>query len=388
VPDPGPTGPEPRGPLAGVRVLEFAGIGPVPFAAMVLADLGADGIRLERPRPDGLAFNLARSPVNRSRASVAVDLKRPDGVDLALRLVERTDVLLEGHRPGVMERLGLGPDVCLDRNPRLVYGRMTGWGQDGPLAATAGHDLTYIAVAGALRHIGRAGAPPTPPLNLVADYGGGAMLLVAGVLAALLEASRSGRGQVVDAAMVDGSALLMTFFHGFRAEGLWRDEPGTNLLDSGAPFYDVYATADGGHIAVGALEPQFYAELIRGLGLSDEDLPPQYDWEGWPVLRERFAAVFATRTRDEWAEHFAGTDACVAPVLSMSEAPAHPHNAARATFTTAGGVVQPAPAPRFSRTPLGEPTPSSGPGADADRLLDWGVDPEDLAALRASGTVG
>jgi alpha-methylacyl-CoA racemase len=380
--------PDRRGPLAGVRVLEFAGIGPVPFAAMVLADLGADGIRVERPRPDGLAFNLARSPVNRSRASVAVDLKHPDGVGLTLRLVERADVVLEGHRPGVMERLGLGPDVCLDRNPRLVYGRMTGWGQDGPLAATAGHDLTYLAVAGVLKHIGRAGAPPTPPLNLVADYGGGAMLLVAGVLAALLEASRSGRGQVVDAAMVDGSALLMAFFHGFRAEGLWRDEAGTNLLDSGAPFYDVYATADGGHVAVGALEPQFYAELVRGLGLSEEDLPPQYDPAGWPVLRERFAAVFATRTRDEWADHFAGTDACVAPVLSMSEAPGHPHNVARATFTTVGGTVQPAPAPRFSRTPPAVPTPASAPGADAERLVDWGVDAADLAALRAAGVVG
>ena len=383
MPDPSPAG----GPLAGVRVLEFAGIGPVPFAAMVLADLGADGIRLDRPRPDGLAFNLVGSPVNRGRASVAVDLKHPDGAGLALRLVERADVLLEGFRPGVMERLGLGPDVCLDRNERLVYGRMTGWGQDGPLAARAGHDLTYLAVAGVLRHIGRAGAPPTPPLNLVADYGGGGMLLVAGVLAALLEASRSGRGQVVDAAMVDGSALLMAFFHGFRAVGLWRDEPGTNLLDSGAPFYDVYATADGRHVAVGALEPQFYAELVRGLGLSDEDLPDQYDVGAWPVLRERFATVFATRTRDEWAEHFAGTDACVAPVLSMSESPDHPHVAARATFTTVDGVVQPSPAPRFSRTPTGAPGPVSVPGADADRLLDWGIDQADLAALRASGAI-
>jgi alpha-methylacyl-CoA racemase len=375
------------GPLAGVRVLEFAGIGPVPFAAMVLADLGADGLRLDRPRPDLLAFNLARSPVNRGRASVAVDLKHPDGVALALRLVERADVVLEGFRPGVMERLGLGPDVCLARNPRLVYGRMTGWGQDGPLADRAGHDLTYIAVAGALAHIGRAGSPPTPPLNLVADYGGGAMLLVTGVLAALLEASRSGRGQVVDAAMVDGSALLMAFFHGFHGQGLWTDQAGTNLLDSGAPFYDVYATADGGYVAVGALEPQFFAELVRGLGLTDQDLPAQYDMEGWPVLRERFAAVFATRTRDEWADHFAGTDACVAPVLSMSEAPRHPHLAARGTFTTVDGMVQPSPAPRFSRTPSGPPGSASVHGADADRLLAWGVDASELADLRASGAL-
>jgi alpha-methylacyl-CoA racemase len=370
-----------------VRVLEFAGIGPVPFAAMVLTDLGADGIRLDRPRPDLLAFNLARSPVNRGRASVAVDLKHPDGLGLALRLVERADVVLEGFRPGVMERLGLGPDACLARNPALVYGRMTGWGQDGPLAARAGHDLTYIAVAGVLKHIGRAGAAPTPPLNLVADYGGGAMLLVTGVLAALLEASRSGRGQVVDAAMVDGSALLMAFFHGFHGQGLWTDRAGENLLDSGAPFYDVYATADGGYVAVGALEPQFYAELIRGLGLDGPDLPAQYDMEGWPVLRERFAAIFATRTRDEWADHFAGTDACVAPVLSMSEAPDHPHLAARGTFTTVDGMVQPSPAPRFSRTPAGPPGSASAHGADADRLLDWGVDASELAALRAAGAL-
>ena len=357
-----------------MRFVEFAGIGPVPFAAMVLADLGAEGIRLERPRAGFLAGDAVRTAVNRGRTGVVVDLKQPDGVDLALRLVERADVLLEGHRPGVMERLGLGPDACLRRNPRLVYGRMTGWGQEGPLAGRAGHDIDYIAVAGALFHLGRAGAPPTPPLNLIADYGGGGMLLVAGVLAALVESGRSGRGQVVDAAMVDGAALLMALFHGLRAQGLWTGERGANLLDTGAPFYDVYATAGGGHVAVGALEPEFYAELVRGLGLDGEDLPDQFDVAGWPVLRERFAAAFLTRTRDEWAEAFAGLDACVAPVLSMAEAPDHPQMRARDTFVTVDGAVQPAPAPRFSRTP-----PASPPEPAAADLRDWGLTEADLA---------
>jgi alpha-methylacyl-CoA racemase len=377
-----------RGPLAGIRFVEFAGIGPVPFAAMVLADLGAEGIRLEAPDRGGFG-SAAMPPTDRGRPSVTVDLKRSDGVAVALRLIDRADVLLEGYRPGVMERLGLGPDACLDRNPRLIYGRMTGWGQDGPLAARAGHDLTYLAIAGVLGHIGRAGQPPTPPLNLVADYGGGAMLLVSGVLAALVEAGRSGRGQVVDAAMVDGAALLMALFHGMHARGMWRDEVGTNLLDSGAPFYDVYATAGGGYVAVGALEPQFYAALLDGLGLAHEALPDQYDVAGWPALRARFAEVFATRGRDEWGEHFAGTDACVAPVLSMAEAPAHPHLAARETFVDLDGVVQPAAAPRFSRTPAAAaPAPKVSGEGDREALLHWGFADGEVTDLRASGTLG
>jgi len=370
-----------------VRFVEFAGIGPVPFAGMMLADLGAEGVRVESPKQWVLAGDPTRMPTNRGRASIAIDLKHPYGAATVLRLLERADVLIEGFRPGVMERLGLGPDVCLERNPRLVYGRMTGWGQQGPLAAMAGHDLTYLAVAGALGSFARAGQPPTPPLNLVADYGGGGMLLLSGVLAALVEAGRSGRGQVVDAAMVDGVALLMAMIYGLRAQGMWRDEPGTNLLDTGAPFYDVYATADGRYVAVGALEPQFFAALLDGLSLPAEDLPDQYDVAGWPRLRERLAAEFATRTRDEWAEVFAETDACVAPVLALTEAPAHPHLAARGTFATVAGVVQPAAAPRFSRTPAAQPAPASAHGADADRLLDWGFTAAELADLRSSGAL-
>jgi alpha-methylacyl-CoA racemase len=386
--------PDGGGPLAGLRFVEFAGIGPVPFAAMVLSDLGAEGIRLDQPGPGILPGDPARNPTLRGRPSVVLDLKHPAGPPAALRLVDRADVLLEGFRPGVMERLGLGPDVCLPRNPRLVYARMTGWGQDGPLAARAGHDVNYLAVAGALRHFGRAGAPPTPPLNLVGDYGGGAMLLVTGVLAALWEAGRSGRGQVVDAAMTDGVALLMAIFHGLRSEGLWReDAPGHNLLDTGAPFYDVYATADGAFMAVGALEPRFYAHLLTGLGLTDADgrapdLPDQYDVAGWPVLRERFTAVFATRTRAAWAEVFDRLDACVAPVLSMSEAAVHPHLVARGTFGPVGGVVQPMPAPRFARTPAPVPDPPGPVGGGAERLREWGFDADDLRDLRGSGALG
>ncbi|HEX6871228.1 MAG TPA: CaiB/BaiF CoA-transferase family protein [Micromonosporaceae bacterium] len=376
------------GPLRGVRFVEFAGIGPVPFAAMVLADLGAEGIRLEPPTPGLFAGDPTRMPTNRGRASVALDLKHRDGVAAALRLVDQADVVLEGFRPGVMERLGVGPQVCLARQPRLVYARMTGWGQQGPLAQRAGHDLTYLAVAGALAHFARSGQPPTAPLNLVADYGGGGMLLVAGVLAALVETGRSGQGQVVDVAMVDGVAQLMAVFHGLRAQGLWRDEPGTNLLDTGAPFYDVYRAKDGGYLAVGALEPQFYQALLAGLGLAEEDLPDQYDLAGWPVLRSRFTEVFASRTRAEWTEQFAGTDACVAPVLSMAEAPAYPHLAARGTFVEVDGVVQPAPAPRFSRTPAASPPDrASEHGADSARLLDWGFQPDELVALRLAGVL-
>jgi len=375
------------GPLDGVRVIEIASLAPAPFGCMVLSDLGADVLRVER------AENCGRpappDPLARGRRSIGINLKAAEGVELLLRLVAGADVLVEGFRPGVAERLGFGPEVCAGRNPRLVYGRMTGWGQDGPLAPTAGHDIDYIAIAGALFPIGRAGERPVPPLNLVADFGGGGMLLALGILAALIERERSGFGQVVDAAMVDGSALLTSFLYGLRAAGAWRDERGVNLLDGGAPFYDTYETADGGAVAVGALEAKFYAELLAGLGLAGEDLPGQHDRAGWPVLRARFAEVFATRTRDEWAEVFAGSDGCVAPVLSPAEAHRHPHNAARGTFAEVGGVMQPAPAPRFGRTPAGPPEAPPVPGADTDAVLEGlGSAPDEIAALRAGGTVG
>jgi alpha-methylacyl-CoA racemase len=359
---------------------------------MVLAGMGASGIRLESPNP-GFFFDgdPEHDPTMRGRTFVAVDLKDPEGRRFARRLIDQADLVVEGFRPGVMERLGLGPQACLESNPRLVYGRMTGWGQDGPLATRAGHDLTYLAVAGALRHIARAGQPPTPPLNLVADYGGGAMMLVAGVLAALVRAGRTGQGQVVDAAMVDGVALLMSLFQGLRAKGLWRDEPGTNLLDSGAPFYDVYLAADGGYLAVAALEPPFYAELLAGLGLDPEDLPQQYDVTGWPVLRERFAAAFASRGRDDWAARFVDTDACVAPVLAMHEAPRHPHLVARGTFMPppatsldSNAGYHPAPAPRFSTRAV----PAMPAAVTPDEALrDWGFTAAELTALRSAGTL-
>lgn len=364
----------------------MAGIGPVPFAAMVLADLGATGVRIESPRPGLGLGDPTRDITRRGRGAVVVDVRDDLGRDLVLDLVGSADLLVEGFRPGVMERLGLGPGDCLARNPALVFGRMTGWGQDGPWARTAGHDLDYIALAGALAHIGRAGQPPTPPLNLLADYGGGAMLLLVGVLAALWEAQRSGRGQVVDAAMVDGVALLMSLFHSMTTQGMWREEAGVNLLDSGAPFYDVYRTADGRWLAVACLEPQFYSEWLRVAGLEDEALPAQYDVAGWPVLRERFAAAIASRTRDEWAEVAAGTDACVAPVLTMQEASAHPHLLARETFVEIDGITQSSPAPRFSRTSAR--TPGSISAASSQVLADWGVEPRRVDDLRARGIVG
>jgi alpha-methylacyl-CoA racemase len=373
------------GPLAGIRVVELAGIGPGPFAAMLLADLGAEVLRVDRPASSRPAWPTVLA---RGRRSVVVDLKHPDGAGVVLDLVASAAALVEGFRPGVAERLGIGPDACLARNPRLVYGRVTGWGQEGPWRLAAGHDIDYVAVAGALHPIGQAGGPPVPPLNLVGDFGGGGMLLALGVVAALLEAGRSGRGQVVDAAMVDGAALLTAQFHELLAAGLWREERGANLLDGGAPFYGVYETADGRHLAVGALEPQFFAELLRRLGLDAGDLPDQLDRDGWPVLRERLAGLFRTRTRDQWCELLAGTDACVAPVLGLGEAPAHPHNRARGTFVEVGGVTQPAPAPRFSRTPPGPPSPPAPPGAHTDQALaDWGVDPGELARLRAAGAI-
>ena len=374
------------GPLSGLRFVEMAGLGPAPFAAMVLADLGAEGIRIESPRP-GLALgDPLRDVTRRGRASVVVDVRHADGRDLVLDLIAGADIVIEGFRPGVMERLGLGPDACWERRPSLVYGRMTGWGQEGPWARTAGHDLDYVAVSGVLAHVARRGQAPTPPLNLVGDYGGGAMLLLVGLLAGLWEAQRSGRGQVVDAAMVDGAALLMSLFHGMAAQGMWSDEAGVNLLDSGAPFYDVYRTSDDRFLAVACLEPQFYAEWLRIAGLADADLPGQFDVARWDELRAAFADSIATRTRDEWAELAAGSDACVAPVLTMSEAPHHAHLAARGTFVEVDGVMQAAAAPRFSGTPAGTPGSVSAPRADA--LLGWGVDGARVAALAAEGVVG
>jgi alpha-methylacyl-CoA racemase len=355
-------------PLAGVRVVELAGLAPGPFGCMVLADLGADVIRIDRPGGGGL--DRPPGPLDRSRRTVPLDLKTRAGVDDLLRLTARADVLVEGNRPGVAERLGFGPETCEKINPRLVYARITGWGQYGPLAARAGHDIGYVALSGLLEPLGRAGERPHAPLNVLGDFAGGGMLLAVGVLAALLERERSGRGQVVDAAMVDGSALLSAFLHGMLAHGLWAYPRGENTLDGGAPFYDTYRTADGGFVAVGALEPAFYAALLDGLGLAAADLPAQYDRDGWPELRARLTARFAERTRDEWAATFAGADACVVPVLAPAEAPNHPHNRARAAFLDVDGMPQPAPAPRFERTPLPAPQPAS-PTTVADVLDGW-----------------
>jgi alpha-methylacyl-CoA racemase len=360
------------GPLHGLRVVELAGIGPGPHAAMVLGDLGADVVRVDRPlsgpQPGGPDLP---DPTLRGRRRVAADLKDPAGRDVVLRLVEHADVLIEGYRPGVAERLGVGPADCHARNPRLVYGRMTGWGQDGPLARQAGHDINYVSITGALHAIGRAGDRPVLPLNLVGDFGGGSMLLLVGVLAALWEARSSGRGQVVDAAMVDGASLLMQMTWAFYGQGRWVDAREANLLDGGAPYYDTYTCADGRHVAVGPLEPQFYAQLIAGLGLAEADLPAQDDRSGWPTLRERFTAAFATRARDDWVALFDGTDACVTPVLALGEVADHPHLEARGTVLSPGGVPQAAPAPRFSRTPPTLPGPPADPEDVEAVLADW-----------------
>jgi alpha-methylacyl-CoA racemase len=374
------------GPLDGVRVVEIAGIGPGPFCAMLLADMGADVVRVDRPETAGGAGWPAL--MSRGRRSVVVDLKHELGAEVVLRLVERADALLEGFRPGVAERLGIGPDACLARNPRLVYGRMTGWGQDGPLRNAAGHDIAYISVAGALFPIGEQGGPPVPPLNLLGDFGGGGLLLAFGIACGLLEARRSGQGQVVDAAIVDGAALLTTAVHELAALGGWQERRGANLLDGGAPFYGVYETADGEHMAVGALEPRFYAELLGKLGLRADDLPAQTDRERWPELRERLEAVFRTRTRAEWTDLFEGSDACVAPVLRPSEAATHSHNRAREVFVAIDGLPQPAPAPRFSRTPPSPPGPRPVPGQHTDEVLaSSGFDPQEIAALRAGAAI-
>ena len=375
------------GPLSGIRIVELAGIGPSPYGAMLLADLGATVIRLERGVDDAPAtphFDV----LNRSRPSVAVDLKSPAGVDLVRELIESADALIEGFRPGVAERLGVGPGDLLPINPRLVYGRMTGWGQDGPLAQRAGHDINYIALSGALWSIGREGERPVPPLNLVGDFGGGGLVLAFGLLAAILSARTTGQGQVVDAAMVDGSASLMAMTYSFMGAGFWREERGTNILDTGAPFYDVYDTADGRYIAVGAIEPQFYQELLDGLELDPSSLPPQMSRESWPELREIFAARFATKTRDEWEAIFIDRDACVTPVLSPSEAVAYGHNQQRETFVTQP-VAQPAPIPRFSATPGAISSPPLAPGSQTTAgLTSWGLSPEAIASFRERGAFG
>lgn len=376
------------GPLAGIRVVEFAGIGPGPFCAMMLADMGAEVIRIDRTGADPEPVPGSQV-VNRGRRSVALDLKRPEGRDTALRLLDRADALVEGFRPGVMEKLGLGPEVVLARQPKLVYGRMTGWGQNGPLALAAGHDINYIALSGVLHSIGRPGAPPVPPINLVGDYGGGGMLLAFGIVCGLLEARGSGRGQVVDAAMVEGSALLMSLIYGLRAAGLWSNRAGTNLLDGGAHFYDAYECADGRYVAVGSIEPHFYALLLEKTGLAaDPEFSAQMDRSRWPELKRRLADVIRTRSRDQWCELMEGTDVCFAPVLDLDEAPRHPHNRARETFVDLRGVTQPAPAPRFSRTPgrIAGPPPRVGEHS-AEVLVDWGFSSAEVEGLRAAGVI-
>lgn len=378
------------GPLHGLRVVELASIGPGPMCAMLLADLGADVIRIDRLEPSGLGVPMqARFDVNgRSRRSAALDLKSAAGVDAALRIVDRADVLIEGFRPGVAERLGLGPADCHARNPRLVYGRMTGFGQTGPLAQAAGHDLNYIALTGALDAIGPAGGAPVPPLNLVGDYGGGALYLAFGLMAALFERQTSGRGQVVDAAMVDGAASLMSMFHGLLAAGGWSGPRGGNLLDGGAPFYGVYETADGQHVSIGSLEPKFYADMVRRLGLDEKFLRLQGDVSQWPALRQAIAAAVRERTRDEWSALLEGTDVCFAPVLKLGEAHRHPHAVARGTYVEVAGVVQPGPAPRFDRSVPGHPRPAPETGAHtAEVLAECGFTDDDIARLRTSGVI-
>lgn len=393
------------GALEGIRVVEIGGLGPAPFCAMLLADHGAEVLRVERPTDSSATTSVSDGPstgvqpglvawdvMSRGRQSAGVDLKHPEGAALVRSLASEADVFIEGFRPGVAERLGIGPAELLATNERLIYGRMTGWGREGSLAARAGHDINYVALAGAQAHIGRAGQPPTPPLNLVGDFGGGGMLLAFGICAALVERSVSGQGQVVDAAMIDGAALLMAPLFGAHSSGYWSDERGTNLLDSGAPFYDCYECSDGGYVSVGALEPRFFAALMSGLGLGldpEHPVPDQNDRNRWPELRSLIAGRFSERTRDEWAQHFATIDACVAPVITMGEAPDHPHHVERQTFVEIEGVRQPSPAPRFSRTEPSTPSPPQPAGSNTDEALGrWGVGPAELDRLRDLGAIG
>jgi alpha-methylacyl-CoA racemase len=377
------------GPLEGIRIIELAGIGPGPMGAMMLGDMGADVVRIDRPGSERRAEIPARYRVHeRSRRSVVVDLRHPEGAAVVRRLAARAAAFIDPFRPGVTERLGIGPDACLAVNGRLVYARITGWGQEGPLAPAAGHDINYIAVTGALHAIGRAGEPPVPPLNLVGDYGGGGMLLAFGIVCGLLEAARSGQGQVIDAAMVDGAALLFGVIAGRHGAGHWADRRGVNLLDSGAPFYEVYETRDGQYVSVGALEPRFYELLLEKLGIAASELP-QTDERRWPETKERLARAFRTKTRDEWCQLLEGSDACFAPVLSIAEAPSHPHARARGAYVDVDGFLQPAPAPRFSRTPGGVRSAAPAPGAHSDEVLaEWGFASDEIAALRRAGVIG
>ncbi|HUN51090.1 MAG TPA: CaiB/BaiF CoA-transferase family protein [Candidatus Sulfotelmatobacter sp.] len=379
------------GPLAGIKVVELAGIGPGPFCSMMLSDMGAEVLRVDRTEaadlgvPTDAKYNL----LNRGRRSVAVDLKKPEGIAAVKKLIAKADAVIEGFRPGVMERLGLSPEECLKLNPRLVYGRMTGWGQAGPIAHAAGHDINYIALTGALYSIGNHGGPPVPPLNLVGDFGGGAMYLAFGIVCALLECRSSGRGQIVDTAMIDGAASLMTGIYGLRAAGRWTDSRGSNILDTGAPWYGVYETKDGKHVSIGAIEAKFYAELLRLTGLDKESLPKQHDRAGWPKLRERLTAVFKGKTREEWCKVMEGSDVCFAPVLSMAEAPNHPHMKARGTFVEVDGVMQPGPAPRFSRTRAEiQRGPARAGQHTQEALADWGFSAGDIEGLRKAAAIG
>ncbi|MCP4749779.1 MAG: CoA transferase [Proteobacteria bacterium] len=376
------------GPLKGMKIVELGGIGPGPFCAQMLSDMGADIIRVDRKGTPGTPEQAKYQVLHRGRRSIAVDLKKTEGVETVLKLIEQAEALLEGFRPGVMERLGLGPEVCLDRNPKLVYGRMTGWGQEGPMAQAAGHDINYISLTGALHAIGRPGEKPVPPLNLIGDFGGGGMLLAFGIMCGVYEARNSGKGQVVDAAMVDGSAALMGMFYGMYASGLWKEETGTNLLDGGAHFYDTYETSDGKWISVGSIEPQFYALLLKHTGIDDPDFQNQMDMTKWPEFKEKVTEIFKTKTRDEWCAIMEGTDVCFAPVLSFSESIKHPHNVERNLFVDVGGVVQPGPAPRFSRTKpeIQGPPPAAGQHNEP-ALKDWGLGQDEIEALKAKEVI-
>jgi len=378
------------GPLAGVKVVELAGIGPGPFCGMMLADMGATVIRVERASnvPAEMPAGSPPDVASRGKQSIGVDLKNPEGVETVLRLIEECDVLIEGFRPGVTERMGLGPQDCLARNPALVYGRMTGWGQEGPYALAAGHDINYIALSGVLSMMGRKDSGPVPPLNLVGDFGGGGMFLAFGVVSALVSARSTGQGQVVDAAMVDGAAVLAAMFSSMTATGMWKEERGSNMLDTGAHFYDVYECSDGEYVSIGSIEPQFYSILLEKLELDPQDLPKQMSRDEWPALKVKIAGLFKAKTRDEWCEIMEHTDICFAPVLNWSEAPAHPHNVARSTFIDIDGLTQPAPAPRFSETPAAVPAPPPFPGQNTnDTLATFGFSNDEVAALRESGAI-
>lgn len=377
------------GPLNGVKVIDIGGIGAGPFCAQMLGDMGADIIRVDRRGQSRTIVDAKYDVWHRNCRSIVLDLKKPEGVEAALKLIEKSHVLIEGFRPGVMERLGLGPDVCFKRNSKLVYGRISGWGQDGPLMHAAGHDINYLALAGVLHAIGRPGEKPVPPLNLIADLGGGGMLLAFGIVCALFEAQKSSQGQVVDAAMVDGAATLMGFFYGLWSAGEWSDQRGTNRLDGGAHFYDTYETEDGKWISVGAVEPQFYDLLLKLAGIDDPEFKQQMDRTKWPKLKKKTAAVFRKKTREEWCKIMEGTDVCFAPVLSFDEALKHPHNLARETFVDVGGVMQPAPAPRFSRThpKIPKPAPKSGEQTDEFALRDWGFGQEEIEMFKIAGVI-